>query len=100
MKQEKSGSSPFSALSYKEQQDRWMEWRSQQLDFREAVPPLQQSEAALPARPAQPTPPPVRLPMMQEAAVQNRRRELEQVLARHDMARKQAGAFRPTSRNI
>ena len=97
MKQEKNGSSPFSALSYKEQQDRWMEWRSQQLDFREAVPPQPQAGVSAPARPA---PPPVRLPMMQEAAAQNRRRELDQVLARHDMARKQAGAFRPTSKNI
>lgn len=98
MKQENGGNSPFSALSYKEQQDRWMEWRSQQLDFREAAP-VQQPPREM-RRDEKNDPPPVRLPMMQEAAARNRRRELDQVLARHDMARKQAGVFLPTSRNI
>ena len=30
--------SPFSALSYQEQQNRWLEWRSRQLDYRPAGP--------------------------------------------------------------
>lgn len=98
MKQENGGNSPFSALSYKEQQDRWMEWRSQQLDFRNAAPVQQQSREA--RRDEKNDPPPVRLPMMHEIVAQNRRRELDQVLARHDMARKQAGVFLPTSKNI
>ena len=33
MDQEKASASPFSALTYQEQQDRWLEWRSRQLDY-------------------------------------------------------------------
>ncbi|MCR4886202.1 MAG: hypothetical protein K5919_04735 [Clostridiales bacterium] len=35
MNQEKN-ESPFAALSWEEQQRRWMEWRSRQLDYRPA----------------------------------------------------------------
>ena len=90
--------SPFAALSYKEQQDRWMEWRSQQLDYRSAAisaPPPQPQPCMSSSVP--PTPPPIRLPMMQQTMAQNQRRELDQVLARHKQALKQAGAFHPTS---
>ena len=37
MSQETCSASPFSALSYQEQQARWLEWRSRQLDYRPAA---------------------------------------------------------------
>ena len=94
MDQEKASvSSPFSALTYQEQQDRWLEWRSRQLDYRPAdgkKPP----EAA--AEPRDGGAPRMRLPNMRIASPV-RRRELDEVLSRHRQAMERAGAFQTTA---
>ena len=88
-----SAASPFSALTYQEQQDRWLEWRSRQLDYQPAngrqtpKQPAAQREEALPR---------MRLPNMRIASpVQHR--ELDEVLSRHRQALRQAGAFQTTA---
>ena len=78
--------SPFSALSYQEQQDRWLEWRSRQLDYR----PADEGDASPSPAPAQP----LRLPNTPISAP-TRHRELDQVISRHAQAVKRAGTFRP-----
>jgi len=88
MSQEKS-ESPFAALSYEEQQRRWMEWRSRQLDYR----PAEEAPPAPPSRGAQGA---LRLPNMPLSAP-TRHAELDQVLSRHRQAMKRAGAFQSTS---
>ena len=93
-KENPSAVSPFSALSYQEQQDRWLEWRSRQLDYR----PVSESGQALEApaaAPQQASLPPMRLPNMRIQAP-SRHRELDQVLIRHRQALRQAGTFQPT----
>ena len=85
MNQEKS-ESPFAALSWEEQQHRWMEWRSRQLDYRptEEAPPVPKApEKGLRAP---------NLPM----SAPPRHRELDQVLSRHRTALRRAGEFHPT----
>ena len=102
MSQETSAAaSPFAALTYQEQQDRWLEWRSRQLDYRPAVP------ASLPeyspendnqkgtAEKAVPAMPKLRIPNMALAAPAGHR-ELSQVLSRHSQASRRAGAFQST----
>ena len=89
-----ASASPFSALSYQEQQDRWLEWRSRQLNYQ----PADAESAVPPASPIPPAPsaPRLRLPNMPIAApVQHQ--QLDQVLNRHAQARKRAGAFQSTS---
>ena len=88
MSQEKqrAAASPFAALSYQEQQDRWLEWRSRQLDYRDAEPEGRE-EATKPSYGA---------PRLR-AAVPTRHQELDQVLARHKQALQRAGAFQTTS---
>ena len=94
MDQEKaSAASPFSALTYQEQQDRWLEWRSRQLDYQPANaartpnPPDTQKEDGLPR---------MRLPNMRITAPA-RHRELDEVISRHRKAMRQAGAFQTTA---
>lgn len=82
--------SPFSALTYKEQQDRWLEWRSRQLDFREGTVKEEAKET-----PAGTDAPPVKLPNFQLAAP-TRHRNLDEVLSRHAKALRQAGHFETT----
>ena len=95
MNQDQSANqSPFSALSYQEQQDRWLEWRSRQLDYRPAKP-----QEPIPQETDKPTPtaqPRLREPNMRIAAPV-RHAELDQVLAKHRQALKQTGAFQTTS---
>ena len=89
-----SNQSPFSALSYQEQQDRWLEWRSRQLDYRPAEP-----QKSIPHEMDKPTPipqPRLREPNMRIDAP-TRHRELDQVLSRHRQAMKQAGTFQTTA---
>ena len=54
MNQDRAGAvSPFSALTYQEQQTRWMEWRSRQLDYQPSgSTPPDESRARGKARPA------------------------------------------------
>ena len=95
MRQEKAAAaSPFSALTYQEQQDRWMEWRSRQLDYRPS--PGEGEAEARPAQPVREERPRLRNPNMPIAAPYQRR-ELNQVLRRHQKALLRAGAFQPTA---
>ena len=84
-----AAASPFSALTYQEQQARWKEWQARQLNYK----PLTESEAPpQPPRTAERTPR-LRNPNMPIAAPQQRG-ELNQVLSRHQKALRQAGAFK------
>ena len=93
MDQEKASASPFSALTYQEQQDRWLEWRSRQLDYQ---PANARQAPALPEKPKEEGLPRMRLPNMRIAAPV-RHRELDEVLSRHRQAMRQAGAFQTTA---
>ena len=94
MSQEKTpASSPFAALSYQEQQDRWLEWRSRQLDY-QAVAQADVPETGEKNDP--PAAPALKMPFLRQAAP-SRHRELDQVLARHAQAARRAGAFQSTS---
>ena len=86
-----SAASPFSALTYQEQQDRWLEWRSRQLDYRPAAAG-QPKETSIPKNGDAPQ---MRLPNMRIAAPV-RHRELDEVLTRHRQAMQRAGAFQAT----
>lgn len=92
MSTEKSSpESPFSALSYQEQQDRWLEWRSRQLDYQPAgqAAPEDDSHPSMSAMP-------LRMPNMALSAP-TRHRELDQVISRHAQALRKAGAFQTLS---
>ena len=83
--------SPFAALSYQEQQARWLEWRSRQLDYRPVEPDPSPIEKGT-AEEAVPVPPSQHLPGVSPRPYAQRR-ELNQVLSRHAQAAKKAGAF-------
>ena len=92
MKTEKQDTSPFAALSFARQQDKWREWRSRQLEYKKAAEekPLHEEdgtqetkEVFRPASPAAPT----------------RHRELDRVLARHKTALRHTGQFHTTQGN-
>ncbi len=98
-----SAASPFSALTYQEQQDRWLEWRSRQLDYRPAASGQSRENAAPEngnqkgtAHETVPELPPPRIPGMAMAAPAGHR-ELSQVLSRHSQAARRAGAYQTTS---
>ncbi len=75
-----SNASPFSALSFSEQQEQWRIFRSRHLDFQEVDP-----------QPA-PAPAPARMPgYMQSAAPQHH--NLDRVRAQLAAASRRAGAF-------
>ena len=90
MSRDQNNFSPFAALSYQEQQDRWLEWRSRQLDFREAGVAEEAQK-----KPEDTEVPPVHLPHLQESAPV-RHQNLDAVLSRHARAEKRLGAFRVT----
>ena len=94
MSQEKaSAASPFSALSYQEQQNRWLEWRSRQLDYQPTAGKQPQEKVPVNQNSSKPA---MRMPNMRIAApVQHR--ELDEVISRHRKAMRQAGAFRTTA---
>lgn len=99
MKQEKEAvQSPFAALTYQEQQDRWLEWRSRQLDYQtaerewEAQEKPTQKAAAPSAYPQMKEPPPIQLPYIQHPAP-TRHGELDKLRAKHAQAAKRAGQF-------
>ncbi len=96
MSQEKAETkSPFSALTYQEQQDQWLAWRSKQLDYQPVSNEPGKQETSRPSVP-QAEMPRLRLPNMRIAAP-TRHQELDQVINRHRQALKQAGAFQTTS---
>lgn len=89
--------SPFAALTFAQQQDRWREWRSRQLDYQDT--PLERPAPAAPAAPVPPAESPLprlMLPYLRQAAP-TRHQELDRVLARHAQAARQAGSFRPVT---
>ena len=97
MSQEKTASpSPFSALSYQEQQDRWLKWRSQQLNYRapteEKPQENEQKKKREQAAPPSASHARLRQPNMAIAAPV-RHSELDQVVNRHKAALRQAGEF-------
>lgn len=94
MKKENQEASPFAALTYQEQQDRWLEWRSRQLDYRPA--PAQDAPPESPVPPERPAPPTLQLPYFRQAAP-TRHKELDRVLLRHAQAAKRTGAFQATA---
>ena len=83
--------SPFAALSYKEQQDRWLEWRSRQLDYRAVSAPVPEEESPFSDEPT-PELPTIQLPRLHSVAP-TRHRELDQLWARHKQALRHAGTF-------
>ncbi|MBR5109017.1 MAG: hypothetical protein IK099_02385 [Clostridia bacterium] len=99
MNQEKAETrSPFSAMSYQEQQDQWLAWRSRQLDYQPAGSGQAEEEKPRPSvqRPEGRGNYPagrMRLPNMRIAAP-TRHQELDEVISRHRNALRQAGAFR------
>jgi len=106
MNQEKgAAASPFAALSYQEQQDRWLEWRSRQLDYRkaeeirdpfeESQPPKREDPPA--AYPQLKDPPPIQLPNIHHPAP-TRHRELDKLWAKHAQAAKRAGQYQAVSK--
>lgn len=90
-----SNVSPFAALSYQEQQTRWLEWRSRQLDYRPVPDQSQHLEDADPPQEKHAAPR-LRTPNMRIFAP-TRHRELDEVLNRHQKALRQAGAFQATA---
>lgn len=91
MEKQEERVSPFAASSYREQQDRWLEWRSRQLDFqpageiRDEIP--QEREIPVPS---------YSWPVMQQPAP-TRHRELDKVWERHKQAAGRTGQFMPAS---
>ena len=83
--------SPFAASTYREQQDRWLEWRSRQLDFRPAgayqEEITQEKEVSNPSSSG---------PVMQHPAP-TRHRELDKVWERHKQAAGRTGQFMQVS---
>ncbi|MBR2054263.1 MAG: hypothetical protein IKM05_07050 [Clostridia bacterium] len=81
----KNDTSPFAEKSWQEQQDKWREWRSLQLEYRQTEETEETKkeeinrQAPFPAKPA-PT----------------RHRELDRVLSRHQAAVNRAGVFLKT----
>ena len=90
MNRDQNAASPFSALSYQEHQDRWLEWRSRQMDFQEGG--LSEDRQK---KPADTEMPPVHLPNFQDSAPV-RHQNLDAVLSRHARAEKRLSAFRTT----
>lgn len=100
MNQEK-GTSPFAALTYQEQQDRWLEWRSRQLDYQpvERMAERDDTEYQEEKKATEPSayvltmdPPPLKLPYFSNPAP-TRHRELDKLRERHAQAVKMAGVY-------
>lgn len=92
-KEEKSAS-PFSALTFKEQQEKWMAWRSQHLIFEPAEiqeQPAEKEKTEPAVSPVQPSSYPA------ERAAPTRHGELDRLRARHQTATKNISAWHPTS---
>ena len=79
--------SAFSALSFQEQQEKWLSWRSQRLNY-EPAEPLEAPCAQLPAPAARPALPIYSLP---------RNQTLDHLYQRHASAKKKTGAFTSTT---
>lgn len=91
MSQNDRSKSPFSELSFSQQQEQWRMFRAQQLDFQavesKPEPPAASSRRVEPAMPSpvlRPLPPPSH-------------KNLDRVRAQLSAAARHAGAFQPTS---
>ena len=91
MSQNDRSKSPFSELSFSQQQEQWRMFRAQQLDFQavetKAEPPaaaIRRAESIPPAPVLRPLPPPSH-------------KNLDRVRAQLSAAARHAGAFQPTS---
>ena len=93
MKNQK-GTSPFSALTFEEQQQKWLLWRSQQLDYQEASMDTAPNIAQAPS-PIQ-LPDPVMLP--QEHPNTYRHSQLDSIYSRHRQAFARTGVWQSTVR--
>lgn len=71
-------SSPFSALTFEEQQHRWLMWRSQQLEYKRA--PIDEK---LPSAPLPPIPIPELRMQDHPSQMQNRHAQLDRVYQKH-----------------
>ena len=74
-------SSPFSALTFEEQQHRWLMWRSQQLEYKQA--PI---EEKMPTSPLPPIPIPDLRLQDRPMQPQNRHAQLDRVYLKHKQA--------------
>lgn len=89
MNQNDRSKSPFSELSFSQQQEQWRMFRAQQLDFqavesKKKPPRAQQRPAEPPAPVLRPLPPPSH-------------KNLDRVRAQLSAATRHAGVFQPTS---
>ena len=88
-------SSPFSALSYDEQQLKWLEWRSRQLHYQKPQATEKEELSALP-----PLELPLQKPDKASSAVQTplpyRHAELDRLYARHLAAARMTGDWHKT----
>ena len=87
MNQNDRSKSPFSELSFSQQQEQWRIFRAQQLDF-QAV----ESKKEPPRAQQRPTPAPVLRPLPPP-----RHKNLDRVRAQLSAAARHAGVFQPTS---
>ena len=76
----------FADMSCKEQQDRWLEWRSRQLEYRQGdvVEPQETADAVV-------------LPPVFPRPAPTRHSNLDQVWSRHRQASRRLGAFQPVT---
>ena len=87
--EENRSHSPFSELSYSEQQEMWRAWRSKPLEYQDFNVPAPQAETPPPAPPA---PPAVLAP---QHDLPSGHKNLDRVHARISSAVARAGAFTP-----
>lgn len=90
----RNGTSPFSALTFEEQQQKWLLWRSQQLDYHAAAPDNAKEEPEKPL-PLQ-LPKPIALPL--EHPNTYRHSQLDSIYSRHRQAFAHTGAWQSTVR--
>jgi len=94
MMKNQKGTSPFSALTFEEQQQKWLLWRSQQLNYQDYPMDPAPENANIPS-PIQ-LPDPVMLP--QEHPNTYRHSQLDSIYSRHRQAFAHTGIWQSTVR--
>lgn len=87
MKRE-TAASPFSAQNYKEQQNQWLQWRSEMLQYQAGSPTRENAKAEI--LPPVHIPEPVRFPEQMISAASFSHTQLDSLNARHKAAEKNA----------
>ena len=89
---DQKSASPFAALTFAEQQDRWREWRSRELKYASAeeLPPVE-----LPAPPEKPAPAPTA--RINPPFIPARHAQLNSLAAKHKQALSRAAVWQATS---